>query len=81
MKRNERLLKAILEYVEEHYAGERGIRIDAPDLLGYSQKEIDYHVHLASESGWIRVADNSDIIIMGLTNSGHDALGGLRDEN
>lgn len=80
MKRDMNLIRQILEYVEEQTTNENFIRIDAPDLPGYDQNKIDYHVELCNDAGFIRTASNSRELIRGLTWQGQDELESMRQE-
>ena len=75
MNRDWQLIKEILKYAESTEMGERGFLFH-PDVPGYSDKAIEYHVRLCSEAGYVRT--NSTGNIVALTWNGHEALDRLR---
>ena len=75
MKRDMKLIKLILKHAEKSEPDRRGW-IDEPEIPGYEDTQIGYHLTLCVEAGYIRV--NSTGQILALTWAGHSALDDLR---
>ena len=76
MKRDEVLKIAILEFAETFG---RGSPLPA-DLPGNpTPEQIDEHITLAEERGWLEVASDAPHVIVRLTDAGHDALQRYRE--
>ena len=78
MKRDWNLIQSILEYMEEYG---NGIQKETPQLEGYSQKQVKYHVLLCGEAEYMTVLETEagDVIgMLRLTWAGHNALEVLR---
>ena len=76
MKRDLNLIKQILKYAECKGPGERGFLFH-PEVAGCSDEEIEYHVRLCGDAGYVRI--NSTGHIIELTWDGHEALNDLRN--
>lgn len=83
MQRKMKLIRKLLTHVE-CYAPEGGDVIPVPEIDGYTDVEVQYHVGLCKEAGYLRVAaqvaGGQHSGIFGLTWAGHDALDRLRTE-
>ena len=81
MQRKMKLIRKLLTHVE-CFAPEGGEVICVPEIEGYSAAQVQYHVYLCREAGYIRtpnpVAGSGYTAISGLTWAGHDALDRLR---
>ena len=83
MKRQMKLIRKILEYVEKE-AEDRPVAV--PEIVGYTESEIHYHVGLCHEANYLRVVTPTETPqgrrflngIVHLTWAGHDALDQLR---
>ena len=75
MKRDLQLIKQILKYAECNGPGERGFLFH-PEVPGYSNEAVEYHVRLCGDAGYVRT--NSTGHILELTWDGHEALDRLR---
>ncbi len=82
MRREYKLIRAILEYVECHG---NGSWINAPELNGYSNTQIMYHIKLCMQAGFLEAMEDSGIgydgeiyRVKSLTWSGHNELERLR---
>ena len=78
MKRDKNLIKQILKYVEAHGPSERGF-LPYPEIEGFDDPTIEYHVRLCSNGGLVRT--NRSGYPTELTWAGHDVLDSLRDGN
>ena len=82
MQRKRRLIRSLLEYVEREH---QGAPVAVPELEGYTDAEVHYHVGLCVEAGYL-VADEPMMrmglrtygLIHRLTWAGHEALDALR---
>ena len=54
MKLDEDLIKQLLKYCEKHSPGSRGFLFH-PDIDGYSAEQVEYHVRLCSQAGFVLV--------------------------
>lgn len=86
MRRSMNLIKKLLTHVECH-ATENGTPIPVPEIEGYSEIDVHYHVRLCVEAGFLKatpLAQSPEGMglrhsgIMGLTWAGHDKLDSLR---
>jgi len=81
MQRYMKLIALILGHVEK---AKRCGDIPIPEISGYSQHQVLYHVKLCEEAGYIdTVVDANDkmpIAIHRMTWAGHEALDHLRGE-
>ena len=75
MKRDMSLVKQILKHIEKHAPGERGF-LPHPDIEGYNSDEVEYHIRLCSQAGFVDLNDTGYIIE--LTWQGHNTLVDLR---
>ena len=75
MNRDMELIKQILKYVECKGPSPREF-LFSPDISGYSEEKIAYHIRLCSDVGHVRT--NSSGALIELTWSGHEALDCLR---
>ena len=83
MRRHMKLVRTVLEYAECHATG-RGI--PAPEAEGYSVIQVNYHIRLCGEAGFLRIEDVMNMAddgpqynILDLTWQGHEELGRLRN--
>ena len=76
MIRDWNLIKAILEYVEEHG---RGVPLMHPDVEGYDDLDVEYHVKILAQGRVIDTAKSGHPT--GLTWMGHNHLEALRAGN
>ena len=84
MIRKMKLIKGILQYVE---AGHRDDALPVPEIDGYDDVQVHYHVGLCVDAGYM-VAPNPKLMhgkrvfgeIERLTWAGHEALDRLRKE-
>ena len=72
MKRDKKLLFEILKYVEETSPGLLGI-LSRPDIPGYTNEQVSYHVVLCQEAGYVHFAEGTRAMTS-LTWAGHEAL-------
>lgn len=82
MKRDMELFREILRQLEEKVDLRLPIH---PDIEGYSQEQISYHIELLSQEGFVDAIDMSDDSeyhweAIKLTNSGHDFLEAAKNE-
>ncbi len=82
MKRNMCLIRCILEYAESNATG---VRIPAPDIRGFTEAEVHYHMGLCDQAGYLNVESAGAnpggpayYVILNLTWSGHEVLEKLR---
>ena len=82
MKRHRKLIFEILKYVESAKAN--GEKIPLPEFDDYNRHEVEYHVKLCEEAGYVDLVvsaqDHSPEAIVRLTWNGHNALDRLRKE-
>ncbi|MCY4655045.1 MAG: DUF2513 domain-containing protein [Dehalococcoidia bacterium] len=79
MKRKMKLIRKILEFSEEYFDGAN--RLPVPEMKDYSDSQIEYHVRLCLEAGYLRADtrnEGSVYAIYGLTWQGHELLDQLR---
>ena len=48
------LIHKILQYAEEHADG---YPIETPEFSGFSKEQINYHILLSHEAGWLRIKE------------------------
>jgi DNA-binding transcriptional ArsR family regulator len=82
MKRDMDLFREILKKLEDKEDIHSPIH---PDIEGYSQEQISYHIELLSQEGLIDAMDMSDDSeyyweAINLTNSGHDFIEAAKNE-
>ena len=77
MERNMKLIRRILEYVKCHGSAHRPT--DPTDIIGYTTEEIDYHVRLCVQAGFVEPEPNASHFIRSLTWQGHEALERLQN--
>ena len=85
MKRELRLIRKILEYVESRTSGGT---VDAPECSNYSWEVVHYHIGLCGQAGYLEVrrisgADDEAhprYEVGNMTWQGHEALDRLRSE-
>lgn len=75
MKRRMKLIGLILKHVEQApHTGE----IQIPEFQDYTRNEVEYHVTLCSEAGYLDIVvdprDKTPVMIHRLTWEGHEAL-------
>ncbi len=82
MKRHMKLIFKILEYVER--SNGNGDSIPSPEFDDYSRREVEYHVQLCSEAGYLTVKKSygpqAELLIFRMTWAGHEELGRMRRE-
>lgn len=80
MQRNHDLIRRILEHVEKY--DQQGLDNPDPQFPGIEYGITKYHIQLCRATGFIRGIDprtgTDEIIITGLTPTGHDELARLR---
>lgn len=82
MKRDMELIRAILQQLEAKENIEESI---CPQIEGYSQEQVSYHIQLLSQAGYVQAEDLSIISrcyweATTLTNDGHDFLETARND-
>ena len=86
MRRSMNLIKKLLTHVECH-ATENGTPIHVPSIEGHSEIDVNYHVRLCVEAGFLKATPLTQSPqgiglwhsgIFGLTWTGHDKLDELR---
>ena len=81
MQRKMKLIQKLLTHVECH-APEDGNYLPIPEIEGYTDVEVHYHVRLCEEAGYIKALpigqNKRHSGIWGLTWAGHDKLDELR---
>ena len=75
MQRDLKLIKQILRYVEKKDIGGGGFLFH-PDIEGYSSEQVEGHVKLCGDAGFIEL--NSQGHAIRLTWQGHDMLEHLK---
>ena len=75
MERDMKLVRAIMEYVEEHG---RGLPIHFPEIDGYDDIATEYHVKICNQGKLLDVSESGHPT--GLTWSGHNFLLELRNK-
>ena len=80
MRRKLSLILAILEFAEEKIVPGRQKAPFLPIIEGYEADDIDYHVELCGQAGYVEVvqAPTGRCEIRELTWAGHEALDDLR---
>lgn len=86
MKREWQLIREILEYVERTLRPEhvgRGLSVPKPEAFGsgYAEEEIEYHVQLCAEAGYLNLMPLMGTRIKSLTWAGHNKLDEMRVSN
>ena len=72
MKRNKKLILKILRFLRDNDGG-----TDLPDFNGYTAAEVQYHIDLCQEAGFVRLTESSLMDEPSrylLTWAGHDML-------
>ena len=80
MKRNMKLICKILAYVESKKLNEK---IEIPKFDNYPQCEVEYHVRLCEEAGYLDIILDEykePDAIQRMTWAGHEALDRMRSE-
>jgi len=84
MKRNMILVREILKWAEDQ---EHGYVDGMPEVEGYSQEDIGYHIHLMNQAGLVIASERNispaktpTAILRNLTWDGHDFLSASSDE-
>ena len=79
MQRKMKLIYKLLEYVECHGTGEGLL---PPEISGYTDTDVNYHIGLCNQAGYLEVEDVSGkeepfkrYAMFNLTWAGHEALG------
>lgn len=82
MRRKLRLILAILEFAEETITPGRRRSAFLPEIDGYETDDIDYHVELCGQAGYMQVEPmpNGRYKVRELTWAGHEALANLREQ-
>ena len=78
MRRQMKLIGMILAHVEK---SRQASEICLPDFKDYRTCDVEYHVQLCEEAGYLHVSVNSGVgsrLIAQMTWQGHDVLDGLR---
>lgn len=75
MKRYMDLILAILEYIE---CDGNGRLLCPPEVKGYTPQQVEYHVELCAQAGFIKVSDKKRDLIRSLTWQGHEELERLK---
>ena len=83
MKRDMALIREILLHAEQSPQGFCG---ENPDIAGYTDEQIDYHVFLMDQAGLVKAFDNTTIgssspsaILLHLTWAGYDFIANSRE--
>lgn len=83
MKRDMDLVREILLHAE---ALSSGYVNDVPELEGYTEEQVGYHIYLMEKAGLVDAADSSTLesdspsaILLNVTWQGHDFLDSIRD--
>ena len=80
MQRHMKLILKLLEYATDQANGE----IRPPEFNGYSHEQVQYHVELCSQAGYMQVRKLSgkrrNYRVVSVTWQGHEALEKLRQE-
>jgi Hypothetical protein (DUF2513) len=84
MKRDMNLIREILMWAESQEHGYTG---GNPDIEGYSDEEVAYHVYLMSQAGLANAIDTGSIdsespcaLLLSLTWTGHEFLDAAKDD-
>jgi hypothetical protein len=84
MKRDMNLVREILMWVENQ---KHGYVNGNPNIEGYSEDEIGYHVYLMYQAGLVNAADTTSMgdkspnaLLLGLTWHGHQFVDAAKDE-
>ena len=84
MKRDMNLVREILVWAEKQ---EHGIISKNPEIEGYSEEEIGYHVYLMNQAGLVRAHDmtargekSPNALLLELTWNGHEFLSAAKDD-
>lgn len=86
MKRHKSLIREILEYAEEN--ADDGLSPCVPKVTCFTAHEIDYHIRLCAQAGFIEIEKRGSIkntnlnaySIKNLTWHGHEELDRLRSQ-
>lgn len=86
MKRDPDLIRDLLDYIEKNHDGVNSIDSNQMIIKNYDQIQIAYHLRLLFDAGLIICRDTSDysgtpfLIILRLTNDGHDFIEAARND-
>ena len=61
MQMDDVLIKQLLKYCEQNAPGPRGFLFH-PDIDGYSTEQIEYHVRLCSQAGFVLVNNTGHMV-------------------
>ena len=79
MKRDMKLIKTILKYVEAEHVRDQQF-IELPELPCYTPDQVHYHAELCAEADYIVVTGSDVLYLQKLTWAGHEELARLRGE-
>lgn len=71
MQLKESLIRQLLEYVECHGTGRP---MYPPEIEGYTDEQVEYHIRLCDQAGFVMTSPNARHAITQLTYEGHRAL-------
>ena len=84
MKRDMNLVREILIWTENNENGKVG---NNPEIEGYSEEEIGYHIYIMGQAGLVKAVDvtagsdpSPSAILMELTWHGHEFLDAAKDD-
>lgn len=78
MERDMKLIKRILKYVECN-AKNDGRVLDVPEIPDYGTEQVEYHIDLCDQAGFLKVQRTADISYpVALTWQGHEMLNELK---
>jgi Hypothetical protein (DUF2513) len=77
LKRDMDLIRNILLEIEEKESATSWVTIS---LEGYSDEQVNYHLDLLDQIGFLEVKKTSPYMVRNLTMRGHDFLGSVRDD-
>lgn len=74
------LIKEILRYVEQNSDATGKVALNHPEVNGYSDEQVKYHLRMCTDAGFISVANMaSGVFATDLRYQGHLELERLRD--
>ena len=80
MQRHRQLILKLLEFAVDQTNGD----VQPPEIPGYTAQQVQYHVELCSQAGYMKVrklgGKKARYRILSLTWQGHEALVKLREE-
>ena len=76
MRREKELVLKILLEIEEYCDGLGPRLIDSVE--GYSEDQVEYHLRLLVNAGYVETSRSSERFVRGLTLAGHDYLDTIR---